>query len=184
MQRQYFSLEVKTFQENWNDILHCIDAECDYNMFIERYKLYDECIPLRKYKVNMRKIPQSPWITNGVLKSITTKNKLYMEYLRSPKNNKLLNLELIKTHLTIWFENLNENIFILNSKTLVTISKKHGNYILSLDEEKIEVFKVPLERNKLKNLQIQRKYLMPLTPFCRYWTKTSIKNSTNWEKQF
>ena len=72
-------LKQKLSQENWNDILHGIDAECDYNMFIERFnKLYDECIPIRKYTVNRRKIPQL-WITKGVLKSITTKNKLYKE---------------------------------------------------------------------------------------------------------
>ena len=78
-------LNQKLSQENWNDILHSIDAECDYNMSIERFnKLYDKCILLRKYKVNRRKIPRSPWITKGILKSITTKNKLYKEYLRSP----------------------------------------------------------------------------------------------------
>ena len=39
-------LKQKLSQENWNDILHGIDAECDYNMFIERFnKLYDGCIP-------------------------------------------------------------------------------------------------------------------------------------------
>ena len=76
-------LKQKLSQENWNDILHGFDAECDYNMFIERFnKLYDECIPLRKYTVNRCKIPQSLWITKGILKSITTKNKLYKEYLR------------------------------------------------------------------------------------------------------
>ena len=53
-------LKQKLSQENWNDILHSIDAECDYNMFIERFnQLFDECIPLRKCKVIRRKIPQS-----------------------------------------------------------------------------------------------------------------------------
>ena len=37
-------------------------------MLIERFnKLYDECIPLRKYKMNRLEILQSPWITNGTL---------------------------------------------------------------------------------------------------------------------
>ena len=51
-----YHLKQKNSPENWIDILHGIDAECDYKMFIERFDyLYDECIPLRKYKVNMRK---------------------------------------------------------------------------------------------------------------------------------
>ena len=30
-------LKQKLSQENWNDILHGVDADCDYNMFIERF---------------------------------------------------------------------------------------------------------------------------------------------------
>ena len=93
-------LKQKLSQENWNDILHGIDAECDYNMFIERFnKLYDECIPLKKYKVNRRKIPQSPWITKGILKSITTKNKLYKEYLRSPNEQQAVKFKTYRNKL-------------------------------------------------------------------------------------
>ena len=32
-------------------------------------------------KVNTKTIPQSPWITKGLLKSINVKNKLYKQYL-------------------------------------------------------------------------------------------------------
>ena len=93
-------LKQKLSQENWNDILHGTDAECDYNMFIERFnKLYDECIPLKKYKVNRRKIPQSPWITKGILKSITTKNKLYKEYLRSPNEQQAVKFKTYRNKL-------------------------------------------------------------------------------------
>ena len=93
-------LKQKLSQENWNDILHGIDAECDYNMFIERFnKLYDECIPLKKYKVNRRKIPKSLWITKGILKSITTKYKLYKEYLRSPKEQQAVKFKTYRNKL-------------------------------------------------------------------------------------
>ena len=30
-------LKQKISQENWNDILHGIDAECDINTYIERF---------------------------------------------------------------------------------------------------------------------------------------------------
>ena len=93
-------LKQKLSQENWNDILHGIDAEFDYNMLIERFnKLYDECIPLKKYKVNRRKIPQSPWITEGILKSITTKNKLNKEYLRSPNEQRAVKFKTYRNKL-------------------------------------------------------------------------------------
>ncbi len=48
-------------QTNWNDILNCIDVNDDYNKFVDKFnEIYDECIPLKKCKVNKRKVPQSP----------------------------------------------------------------------------------------------------------------------------
>ena len=68
--------------------------------FINKFnELYDECIPLKKSKTNRKKIPQSPLITKGLLKSINVKNKLYKQYLVCPTEgnfrsyrNKLNNL--------------------------------------------------------------------------------------------
>ena len=49
---------------------------------LQKYiNVYDECIPLIKSKINRKTIPQSPWITKGLLKSINVKNKLYKQYL-------------------------------------------------------------------------------------------------------
>ena len=66
---------------NWSEILDGVDANSDYNNF---YELYDECIPLKKSKTNRKKIPQSPCITKGLLKSVNVKNKLYEQYLLCP----------------------------------------------------------------------------------------------------
>ena len=46
--------------------------------------VYDDCIPLKKYKCNNRKDPKFPWISKGLLKSINTKNKLYKKYVMKP----------------------------------------------------------------------------------------------------
>ena len=79
----------KLSQVDWNGILQGIDADCDYNKFIDKFnELYDECIPLRKCSVSRRKVPQSPWITKGLLKSINNKNKLYKEYLQCPNESR------------------------------------------------------------------------------------------------
>ena len=62
---------------NWSEILDGVDANTDYIIFVNKFnELYDEYIPLKKSKTNRKKIPQSPWITKGLLKSINVKNKL------------------------------------------------------------------------------------------------------------
>ena len=45
-------------------------------------KVYDKCIPIRyvKRKVN----PSKPWLTEGLMKCIKVKNKLYKERVKSP----------------------------------------------------------------------------------------------------
>ena len=70
---------------NWSGILNGVDANSDYDNFIKKFtEVYDECIPLKKSKINRKTIPQSPWITKGLLKSINVKNKLYKQYLLRP----------------------------------------------------------------------------------------------------
>ena len=60
----------------WQEVLNNNDANDDYNKFVETFEIvYDECIPLKKYKVNKTKVPLSPWITKGLLKSINKKKK-------------------------------------------------------------------------------------------------------------
>ena len=55
------------------------------NNFFNKFNyLYDECIPMKKSKTNRKKVPQSPWITKDLLKSINVKNKLYKQYLLCP----------------------------------------------------------------------------------------------------
>ena len=44
---------------------------------------------LRNVRLIRKKVPLSPWITKGLLKSINKKNKLYKVYLRSPTNGNL-----------------------------------------------------------------------------------------------
>ena len=88
---------------NWSEILDGVDANSDYNNFLNKFnELYDECIPMKKSKTNRKKIPQSPWITKGLLKSINVKNKLYKQYLLYVQQRViLLNLDHIEISLTI-----------------------------------------------------------------------------------
>ena len=52
-------------------------------------KIYDECIPLKKYKCQKKTEPMFPWISKGLLKSINTKNKLYKRYVQKPSEERL-----------------------------------------------------------------------------------------------
>ena len=82
----------KLSQMNWDDTLHGLDADCDFNKLIDQFnEIYDQCIPLRKCKANRRKVPQSPWIATGMLKGIQSKNKLNKEICRIQMKIELLN---------------------------------------------------------------------------------------------
>ncbi len=73
---------------NWNEVLDNIDAEHDYNVFVNKFQeLYDESIPLKKCTSKSKKTPKSPWITKGLLKSINHKNKLYKKYIHCPSDS-------------------------------------------------------------------------------------------------
>ena len=46
---------------NWSEILDGVDANSDYNNFLNKLnELYDECISMKKSKTNRKKTPQSP----------------------------------------------------------------------------------------------------------------------------
>ena len=74
---------------NWQNILVNGNANDDYDAFVKKFNdLYDECIPLKKCTSKHKRDPRSPWITKGILKSINTKNKLYITPLNLRGVNK------------------------------------------------------------------------------------------------
>ena len=76
---------------NWSEILDGVDANSDYDNFIEKFtEIHDEYILLKKSKINRKTIPKSPWITKGLSKSINVKNILYKQYLLRPTEDHLV----------------------------------------------------------------------------------------------
>lgn len=73
---------------NWNDVLGTSTNNADvlYDRFLSKFmSIYNDCIPLTKCnQKGKKKCGRSPWITSGILKSINTKNKLYVSYLKHP----------------------------------------------------------------------------------------------------
>ena len=69
--------------KDWSFLCAIPNAERAYTEFIDIFRnIHDHCFPLKvqEIKVNNTK----PWITNAILKSIVTKNKLYALNKKSP----------------------------------------------------------------------------------------------------
>ena len=145
-----FYFQQKLSQMNWNDVLHGYEADCDYVRFIDKFnELPDQCIPLRKCTVNRHKVPQSPWITKGMLKSIQDKNKLYKENLQCPNDNRAIKFKTYRNKLNNLIRKAKEDIFIPNLNTHKTISRRLGNpLIILLDEEQRNLLKVTSKLKK------------------------------------
>ena len=78
-------LRHKLSNIEWDNVLQGDNVNDDYDIFLKTFtETYNDCIPTKKCVFNNRKEPKSPWITNGLLKSINTKNKLYKEFINNP----------------------------------------------------------------------------------------------------
>ena len=85
---------------DWSEILSGVDAKSDYDNFIKKFtEVYDECIPLKKSKINRKTIPQSTWIMKVLLKSIKFKNKLYKQYILHPTEDHLVKFKTYRNKL-------------------------------------------------------------------------------------
>ena len=76
---------------NWTDTYTSNDPIKTYNSFTKRFTaMFETCFPMRKQEVRLSKFSK-PWMSNGLLASIKTKNKLYKKYLKksSHANKKL-----------------------------------------------------------------------------------------------
>ena len=74
---------------DWSNLDGYNDPKICYSKFLERYtKTYEKHFPLKKLK--RRLYPRRPWISQGLLKSIKQKNKLYKRYLSNPSPQKKL----------------------------------------------------------------------------------------------
>ena len=87
---------------NWSEILNGVDVNSDYNNFLNKFnELYDECIPMKKSKTSRKKIPQSPWITKGLLKVLMSKTNYINSISYVQQWVIQLNLDHIEISLTI-----------------------------------------------------------------------------------
>ena len=65
-------------QESWHEIYAFNDPNESYSFFHPKLKLfYDKAFPLKLLTIKENKQKTKPWLTQGLLKSLKTKDKMY-----------------------------------------------------------------------------------------------------------
>lgn len=88
--RNYSQINIHRFVSkvaniDWSIVYNEYDVNNAYDVFCDNLSiLYDECFPLVQKKNCKRK--RHPWISNGILTSIKTKNKLLKISLKQPSD--------------------------------------------------------------------------------------------------
>jgi len=80
-----FQDELENF--NWDNLYQYHDPNEAYNYFISKYnEIYNVCFPFSLMSKRKSKLLTKPLITQGLLKSIKTKSKLYKAFLHNPSS--------------------------------------------------------------------------------------------------
>ena len=83
---------------DWSEINNCSDPTEAYNKFSSDFsRTFNECFPLKKKSTKKR--IHKPWISNAILKSIKTKNKLYKQFVQHPDTSRELKYKSYKNKL-------------------------------------------------------------------------------------
>ena len=124
--RIFSKTNINTFENEikdiyWNEILNeTNDPEKAYIQFLGVFlDIYEANFPIKQRK-NSKKInkDKSPWVTNCILKSVRTKNRLYKTYLMNPTDK---NEQVYK----IYKNKLNHVIKIAKKKYYESLLIKH-----------------------------------------------------------
>ena len=77
----------------------CLDTNASYDYFVEKITLlYNTCFPVIDDKLKQNKC-RKPWISTGILRSISKKNRLYKMYLRKLSESYRLKYTVYKINL-------------------------------------------------------------------------------------
>ena len=96
---------MNSFVEDINDetFQQAIDQDDpikSYNSFMEIFQeKYNKHFPLKKSKTTKIRLNKSPWITQGIVKSSRTKNKLYKRFIKYPNKKHETKYKLYKNKL-------------------------------------------------------------------------------------
>jgi hypothetical protein len=66
---------------NWTELYQSNDPTEAYSIFLEQYQCcMNQAMPIKSVRFNKYKHKSHPWITKGLLKSLSTKDKLFKKY--------------------------------------------------------------------------------------------------------
>ena len=164
-------------ENNFRNVLETECAENSYNNFIDTFKsTFDKAFPATKCKPNKKHIKKAPWITDGLLTSSRTKQKLLKKKLEKPtaenieaykKFNNMYNKLKRITKINYYDEQIEINKH--NMKQTWTILKK----AIGKQSNK-KNFPQSFQVGQKKN-QTQRKLQIPLTIYFPRLAKPLVK---------
>ena len=89
----------------------CLDTNASYDYFVEKITLlYNTCFPVIDDQLKQNKC-RKPWISTGILRSISKKNRLYKMYLRKLSESSRLKYIVYKNKLTTIIRNAKKRYF-------------------------------------------------------------------------
>ena len=69
-------------EHNWDHVLSNEDPQSAYSAFMKDYvDIYNSCFPIKNIKIGYK--TRKPWLSEGLKKSIKTKNKMYHKHRKS-----------------------------------------------------------------------------------------------------
>lgn len=137
------SVEIKYFaekkflqlikNEHWYDVYQCTDVEIGSDKFVKKIKQYINDATQTKKMPYIRK--KKAWVTNGLVNSIKTRDRLFQNYIKNPLNQELkqdyinyrnkLNALIKKTKHDYFKNKIEKNKF--DSKNLWNVVKEYSN---------------------------------------------------------
>ena len=80
---------------NWDNYLKIYknDPDLSFELFLRKINfLYNKHSPLVTSKRKIKRNPSKPWLTSGIIKSITVKSKLYKQFCQATNPVQRVNL--------------------------------------------------------------------------------------------
>ena len=129
---------------DWTEIIDLNDPKQAYTKFTDKFsRSMNACLPLKK-KTKKNRF-HKPWISNGILKSIKTKNRLYKQFIRHPESQKKVAYKNYRNKLVRTIRMAKRLYYdkkILENKTNIKQTCKYLNEIINKTKNKPKVCSV------------------------------------------
>ena len=109
-----------------DDVLSSSNVFCElHSSFMNRFTtLKQQCIPKKTVRYNKKVHKDNPWITNGILKSINSKDKLYKALIKTPKESP--NYAVLQTNFKIYRKIIRRSIMFAKRDYYRSVFNKYS----------------------------------------------------------